>query len=158
MPAASSSSSVAADDEAAIRALLDLRRDAWNRHDMDAFAADMMSDIEWINVVGTHWKGRDTVRRAHAALHTGLFAHSRMLPPELVEMREIAPNVVIVTHVNRLEGVALRPYGKPYPDDGNLITMVFVKSGGAWRIAHAHNGHIDKQAAAYDPAKEPSQD
>jgi ketosteroid isomerase-like protein len=81
-----------------------------------------------------------------------------MLPPELVEMREIAPNVVIETHVNRLEGVALRPDGKPYPDDGNLITMVFVKSGGAWRIAHAHNGHIDKQAAAYDPAKEPSQD
>jgi uncharacterized protein (TIGR02246 family) len=158
MPAASSSSSVAADDAAAIRALLNLRRDAWNRHDMDAFVADMMPDIEWINVVGMHWKGRDTVRRAHAALHTGMMAHSRMLPPELVEMREIAPNVVIETSVNRLEGVAPRPDGKPYPDDGNLITMVFVKSGGAWRIAHAHNGHIDKQAAAYDPAKEPSQD
>jgi uncharacterized protein (TIGR02246 family) len=72
MPAASSASSVAADDAAAIRALLDKRRDAWNRHDMDAFVADLMPDIEWINVVGTHWKGRDTVHRAHAALHTGM--------------------------------------------------------------------------------------
>jgi uncharacterized protein (TIGR02246 family) len=158
MPAASSSSSVAADDAAAIRALLDKRRDAWNRHDMDAFVADLMPDIEWINVVGMHWKGRDTVRRAHAALHTGMMAHSRMLPPELVEMREIAPNVVIVTQINRLEGVAPRPDGKPYPDDGNLLTMVFVKSRGGWQIAHVRNGHIDKQAAAHDPAKEPSQD
>ncbi len=156
MPAASSLSSVAADDAAAIRALLDKRRDAWNRHDMDAFVADLMPDIEWINVVNMHWKGRDTVYRAHAALHTGMMAHSRMLPPELVEMREIAPNVVIVTQINRLEGVAPRPDGKPYPDDGNLITMVFVKSRGGWQIAHVRNGHIDKQAAAHDPAKEPS--
>ena len=152
MPAASSSSSVAADDAAAIRALLDKRRDAWNRHDMDAFVADLTPDIEWINVVGTRWKGRDTVHRAHAALHTGMMAHSHMLPPELVEMREIAPNVVIVTQINRLEGVAPRPDGKPYPDDGNLITMVFVKARGGWQIAHVRNGHIDKQAAAHDPA------
>jgi uncharacterized protein (TIGR02246 family) len=158
MSAASSSSSIAADDAAAIRALLDKRRDAWNRHDMDAFVADLMPDIEWINVVGMHWKGRDTVHRAHAALHTGMMAHSHMLPPELVEMREIAPNVVIVTQINRLEGVAPRPDGKPYPDDGNLITMVFVKSRGGWQIAHVRNGHIDKQAAAHDPAKEPSRD
>jgi uncharacterized protein (TIGR02246 family) len=125
---------------------------------MDAFVADLMPDIEWINVVGMRWKGRDTVRRAHAALHTGMMAHSRMLPPELVEMREIAPNVVIVTQINSLEGVAPRPDGKPYPDDGNLITMVFVKSHGGWQIAHVRNGHIDKQAAAHGPAKEPSQD
>jgi uncharacterized protein (TIGR02246 family) len=158
MSAASSLSSVAADDAAAIRAILDRQRDAWNRHDMDAFVADTMPDTEWINVVGMHWKGRDTVRRAHAALHTGMFAHSRMLAPELIEMRAIAPNVVIETHINRLEGVALRPDGKPYPDDGNLITIVFVKSREGWRIAHAHNGHIDKQAAAHDPAKDPSRD
>jgi len=80
-------------------------------------------------------------------MHAGLFAHSRMLPPEQGEMRQIAPNVVIV---------GLRPDGKPYPDDGNLMTMVFVKSREGWRIAHAHNGHIDKQAAAHDPAKNPS--
>jgi uncharacterized protein (TIGR02246 family) len=129
--------------------------DAWNRHDMDAFVADTTPDADWINVVGMHWKGRDTVRRAHAVMHAGLFARSRMLPPEQSEMRQIAPNVVIETQVGRLEGVGLRPDGKPYPDDGNLMTMVFVKSGNGWRIAHAHNGHIDKQAAPYDPGRTP---
>ena len=156
MSATSSAFAVSPEDATAIRAILDRQGDAWNRHDMDAFVADATPDVDWINVVGMHWKGRDTVRRAHAVMHAGLFAHSRMLPPEQGEMRQIAPNVVIETHVGRLEGVGLRPDGKPYPDDGNLMTMVFVKSREGWRIAHAHNGHIDKQAAAHDPAKNPS--
>jgi len=156
MSATSSASAVSAEDAAAIRAILDRQGDAWNRHDMDAFVADTMPDVDWINVVGMHWKGHDTVRRAHAVLHTGMFAHSRLLPPEQSEMRQIAPNVVIETHINRLEGVGPRPDGRPYTNDGNLITMVFVKSREGWRIAHAHNGHIDKLAAAHDPAKNPS--
>ena len=147
--------SIAPDDAAAIRAIVDRRRDAWNRHDMDAWVADTMPDVEWINVVGMHWKGRETVRRAHAVIHKGLFAKSRLLPPEQIEMRQIAPNVVIVTSINKIEGVGLRSDGTPYPDDGNLLTTVLVKSPEGWRIAHAHNGHIDKQAAAHDPAKAP---
>jgi len=39
------------------RAILDRQTDAWNRHDMDAFVADTMPDVEWINVVGM--LGRD---------------------------------------------------------------------------------------------------
>jgi uncharacterized protein (TIGR02246 family) len=154
------SSSVAADDAAAIRAILARQKDAWNKHDMDAFVADTMPDVEWINVVGMHWKGRETVRRAHAVLHEGMFAKSRSVGASQSEMRQIAPNVVIETHINRIEGVdaALRPNRQPYPDDGNRMTMVFVKTSEGWRIAHAHNGHIDKQAATRDPAKNPAQD
>jgi hypothetical protein len=103
------------------------------RHDADA---------DWINVVGMHWKGRDTVRRAHVVLHAGMFAQSRMLPPEQSEMRQIAPNVVVETHVGRLADVGLRPDGKPYPDDGNLMTMVFVKSrGGVANCACTQRAH-----------------
>ena len=138
------------------RAILDRQTDAWNRQDMDAFVVDTMPDVEWINVVGMHWKGRDTMRRAHAIIHKGIFANSRLLPSEQNEMRRIAPNVVIETHINRIGGAGLRPEGKPYPDDGNRITTVFVKSPEGRRIAQAHNGHIDKQAAAHDPAKNPS--
>ena len=55
-------SPVSVADEAAIRAILDRQTDAWNRHDMDAFVADAMPDVDWINVVGMHWKGRETER------------------------------------------------------------------------------------------------
>ena len=115
---------------------------------MDAFVADAMPDVDWINVVGRHWRGRETVLKAHAVLHKGMFANSRMLTPEITMMREIAPNVIVETHVNRIEGVGALPSGATYPDSGNLITLVFVKTQAGWRIAHAHNTTI-----AYGPAK-----
>jgi len=146
-------SSVPAADEAAISAILDRQTDAWNRHDMEAFVADTVPDVDWINVVGMHWKGRETVLRAHAVLHKGMFANSRLLPPEFTMMREIVPNVIVETHVNRIEGAAAQSSGAAYPDSGNLITIVFVKTHAGWRIAHAHNTTIDGRAAAHDPAK-----
>src|ERR1700734_920624 len=139
---------ILASDEAAIRAILDRQTDAWNKHDMAAFVADTMPDVDWVNVVGMHWKGRETVLRAHAVLHKGMFANSRMLAPEITMMREVAPNVVVETHINRIEGVGALPSGAAYPDSGNLITLVFVKTQAGWRIAHAHNTTI-----AYDQAK-----
>jgi uncharacterized protein (TIGR02246 family) len=141
-------SSVSAADEAAVRAIIDRQTDAWNKHDMDAFVADAMPDVDWINVVGMHWKGRETVLKAHAALHKGMFANSRMLTPDITMMREIAPDAIVETHVNRIEGVGALPSGAAYPDSGNLLTLVFVKTQAGWRIAHAHNTTI-----AYGQAK-----
>jgi uncharacterized protein (TIGR02246 family) len=140
-------------DKAAIRAILDRQTDAWNRHDMEAFVADTMPDVDWINIVGMHWTGREAVLKAHTVLHKGIFANSRLLQPEITMMREIAPNVVVETHVNRIEGAAAQSSGAAYPDSGNLITMVFVKTQAGWRIAHAHNTTIDERAASRDPAK-----
>jgi uncharacterized protein (TIGR02246 family) len=144
---------IPASDEAAIRAILDRQTDAWNKHDMAAFVADTMPDVDWVNVVGMHWKGRETVLRAHAVLHKGMFANSRLLPPEITMMREIAPDVVVETHVNRIVGASAQSSGSAYPDSGNLISMVFVKTQDGWRIAHAHNTTIDGRAADHDPAK-----
>jgi uncharacterized protein (TIGR02246 family) len=149
----STGSAVPASDAAAIRAILDRQTDAWNRHDMEAFVADTTPDVDWINVVGMHWDGRESVLRAHAALHKGMFANSRLLPPEITMMRYIAPDVVVETHVNRIEGASTQSSGNAYPDSGNLITMVFVKTQAGWRIAHVHNTTIDGRAAAHDPAK-----
>jgi uncharacterized protein (TIGR02246 family) len=141
-------SSVSAADEAAIRAIIDRQTDAWNKHEMAAFVAEAMPDVDWINVVGMHWKGRETVMKAHAVLHKGMFANSRMQTPEITMMREIAPNVIVETHINRIEGVGALPSGAAYPTNGNLLTLVFVKTQAGWRIAHAHNTTI-----AYGPAK-----
>ena len=140
-------------DATAIRGVLDRQTDAWNRHDMDAFVAETTPDVDWINIVGSHWKGRETVRRAHAVLHKDFFAHSQLLPPENSEMRQIAPNVVIETHINRIKGAGRMLDGTAYPDDGNIITIVFVKTRAGWRIAHAHNTTMNLQEMADDPAK-----
>jgi uncharacterized protein (TIGR02246 family) len=141
-------SSVSAADEAAVRAIIDRQTDAWNKHDMAAFVADAMPDVDWINVVGMHWKGRDAVMKAYVLLHTGMFESSHMLTPEVTMMREIAPNVIVETHVNRIEGVGALPSGAAYPTNGNLLTLVIVKTQSGWRIAHAHNTTM-----AYDRPK-----
>lgn len=149
---------VSAADAQAIRAVIERKADAWNRHDMDAFVADTTPDVDWINIVGMHWEGRETVRRAHAVLHKGIFAHSRLLLPDRVELRQIAPGVIIAVTVSRIEGAAPLPSGAPYPEGGNIMTLVFLKTGAGWRIAHVHNTPIDPNAARHDPANAPMTD
>jgi uncharacterized protein (TIGR02246 family) len=154
-PAVASAAPVSAADANAIRAVIERQADAWNRHDMDAFVADTTPDVDWINIVGMHWEGREAVRQAHAALHKTMFAHSRLLLTDSLELRQIAPDVIIAVSVRRIEGAAPTPSGQPYPDGGNILTLVFVKTADGWRIVHAHNTPIDRDAARYDPAKAP---
>ncbi len=142
-------------DAAAIGQVLGHLTEAWNRHDMDAFVAETTPDVDWVNVVGMHWKGRDAVRRAHIAFHKGMFAQSRMLPPEISEMRRLAPSVVLVVYNSKIEGVGPTPGGTPYPTDGAIMTMILVKTAEGWRIAHAHNTNINAMAVAHDPARAP---
>jgi uncharacterized protein (TIGR02246 family) len=152
--ALSSAAPVGAADVAAIQSVLDNLTDAWNRHDMDAFVAETAPDVDWINVVGMHWRGRDAVRRAHVALHRGMFAHSRLLPHETCEMRRLAPGVVLVVYSGKIQGVGLTPSGASYPGDGAIMTMVLTRTDDGWRIAHAHNTNMNAMAVAHDPARE----
>ena len=142
-------------DAASIQAVLDRQTAAWNRHDIDAFVAETTPDVDWVNVVGMHWQGREAVRRAHVAFHKGMFAHSRLLPAETSVMRQLAPGVALVVYRGKIEGVGQTPDGRPYPTDGSVMTMVLVKTAQGWRIAHAHNTTINAMAVAHDPGRAP---
>src|SRR6478752_3394821 len=52
--------------------------EAWNRHDMAAFADLFAADAEFVNVVGIWWKGRESIRSAHEFTHSSMFKHSRL--------------------------------------------------------------------------------
>ena len=58
-----------ADDESAVRALVDEFATSWNRHDMTAMHELDTDDVEWINVVGHHWRGKATMYKGHDAIH-----------------------------------------------------------------------------------------
>ena len=156
MSASAHAAPVGASDASAIRAVMERQAQAWNRHDMDAYVAETTPDVEWVNVVGMHWVGRETVKRAHAGLHRTMFAQSRLLPPRSVEMRQLAPGIVVTVTTGRIEGVSRTPDGSAYPEDGNIMTEVFVKTAEGWRIAHAHNTNIVARAVAHDPANAPA--
>ena len=146
---------VAPADRAAVEAVLDRVSQAWNRHDMDAYVAEMTPDVDWVNVVGMHWEGRETVRRAHAALHRGMFARSRIGLVGEPELRELAPGVILAVAVDAISGAGATPDGRPYTDGRTRMTTVLVRTPQGWRIAHAHNTAIDARAAAQDPGAGP---
>ena len=47
--------------------------DAWNRHDVHAFAALLTEDAEFTNVRGTHTHGRAEVEEFHAPMFATIF-------------------------------------------------------------------------------------
>jgi hypothetical protein len=47
----------------------------------------------------------------------------------------------------------LLPGDKPYPDQGNIRTTVFMNIEDRWRIAHVHNSSIDSISVAIDSTK-----
>src|SRR3954447_9245620 len=58
-----------ADDESAVRALVNGFANAWNQHDMNAMHNLDTEDVEWINVVGHYWRGKTNVYKGHTAIH-----------------------------------------------------------------------------------------
>src|SRR5450432_94931 len=63
-------------DRSAIRSVISAFADSWSKHDMDAMHALDAPDVEWINVVGNHWRGLANVRKGHTNYHHFLAARS----------------------------------------------------------------------------------
>lgn len=156
MPAAAIAQPIASTDRIAIESIVAKQAAAWNRHDMHAFVADMTPDVDWINIVGMHWQGRETVERAHAGLHRlPLFANSRMVPGELT-LRALSRDVILAVERSRVEGAGPTPGGEHYPSSGTIGTFLFVRSAAGWQLAHGHNTTIDTRATDNDPARQPA--
>ena len=127
--------------------------ESWNQHDMDAFAALLTPDVEWVNPAGMWWRGRADVKRAHQAYHETFFKTTDRHATEITIQR-LTPDVAIVNAIYRM-GDWVRP------DDGRLITnnqdrmtYVLVKQEGRWLICRGHVTDIDLHAAPFDPVKQ----
>jgi uncharacterized protein (TIGR02246 family) len=140
-----------ADDESAVRTLVNEFANTWNRHDMKAMHERDTDDVEWINVVGHHWRGKATVYKGHVAIHKGMSAKTTM-SVESATIRSIAPDVAVA--------VATMHFGSS-PDPrfswmGAAKTrgsFTMVKRDGIWKIAHFQNTVIDPKAENDDLPK-----
>ena len=148
---------VAPADRAAVEAVLDRVSQAWNRHDMDAYVADMTPDVDWVNVVGMHWRGREAVRRAHAALHQRMFAHSRIALVGAPEMRLLAPGVILVVATDSISGASATPDGRPLSRTAltRMTTVLVDTPPGLGASPTRTTRPIDARAAAHDPGAGP---
>jgi uncharacterized protein (TIGR02246 family) len=120
--------------------------DAWNRHDMDAFAELFAEDAEFVNVVGLWWKGRDAIRDAHAFTHSTIFRNSRLVFNG-TEVRHPVPSIAIARTRWTLEG-HVDPDGAPLPARTGLLVNVLAFDDGRWRIIDAQNTDIVEGAVS----------
>lgn len=144
--------SISEQDSVQIRAALKGMDDAWNRHDMKAFVSFVADDVEWVNVVGMWWKGKTQVYQAHEAFHKTIFKNRQVHEPEVVELKKLAPDCVLVTMIAKADGFTT-PSGHIEPAGRSVLTEVFVKRSGSWLLVQGHNTIIVEEAQRSNPAQ-----
>ena len=140
-----------ADDETAVRALVNEFANTWNQHDMKAMHELNTEDVEWINVVGHQWRGNTTVAKGHTAIHKGMVAQVSM-SVESATVRSIEPNVAVAVAVMHF-GASPDPRFPWVVGGKTRGSFTTVKTDGIWKIAHFQNTNIDPKAENDDVPK-----
>lgn len=139
-------------DATQIHAALKGMDDAWNRHDMAAFVSYAAEDVQWVNIVGMWWKGKQQVYDALNAFHKTMFKDRLVHEPQGTQLRMIAPNCVVATFIQTIDGFTT-PSGQVQSAGRSVLTEVFVKRNGRWLLVQAQNTTIDEEALRFNPVK-----
>jgi uncharacterized protein (TIGR02246 family) len=124
-------------DEADIHAVTMGLQDAWNRHDMKAWAGLFSEDADFVNVVGWWWKGRLEIEKKHAAAHAFIFRESTLTVDE-IHTRFLTPQIALVHTRWSLAGHK-NPDGTPGNPRKGIFTLVLQKQSGKWLVSAAQN-------------------
>ena len=114
--------------------------EAWNRHDMEAFAELFAPDAEFVNVVGMWWKGRAEIKTAHEFTHSTMFRSSRLTILE-TSVRFPGPQLAIARSRWLLEN-HVSPDGAALPARHGVLVNLLARQGGRWSIIDAQNTDI----------------
>jgi uncharacterized protein (TIGR02246 family) len=128
------------------RAVCDDFVDAWNSHDMAAFAALYAEDADFVNVLGVWLQGRAAIREHHAAIHASRMKTSRLTALE-TEVRFLRPDVALV-HVHWELTGQIGPDGAALPTRQGILSHVVAKTGGKWLITSSQNTDIAAMPSA----------
>lgn len=142
------SASVAMDkqinDEVGVNAVVHGFEDAWNRHDMDAFAMLFATDADFVNVVGMRWVGRDAIKQHHAASHATIFRPSTLKIGDTT-VHFLKAEVATARSLWTLSGIT-SDTGQLAPTRTGILTHVLERISGHWLIVLTQNTDIAKPA------------
>lgn len=114
--------------------------DAWNRHDMDAFAEQFHEDADFVNVRGVRWIGRRAIKEAHAASHSTIFKNSQLNLRDS-SVRFVRPDVAVARSITVVTGQT-GASGEILPPRSAMLTLIMVNDDGRWMIVVAQNTDI----------------
>ena len=127
-------------DEQAVQRLASQFERAWNAHDMTLLGDIVTDDVDFVNVIGLQWKGRQQVVNAHAALHRDRFKTS-VWANERVTVQFLRPDVALArvewNTRGDLQGAADNL--QPGPPRRGIFLWVVVNEAGSWRIRAVQN-------------------
>jgi uncharacterized protein (TIGR02246 family) len=144
-------------DEEAVRKVVNEFAGTWNRHDTNARGAFFTPDADFVNVLGAHWKGRESIQLNHAFLAGAIPADSAgvTLPKSAygiyktssvthrqVDVRFLRKDVAVVHVQNELQGDA-----RTKDPRRTLLLMILTKENGRWLVAVAQNTEINRPPA-----------
>lgn len=127
----------------------------WNSHEFKNMDSYMTEDVEWVNIVGMHWKGRNEVKAAHQGNFSAFFKGVPFTQKDL-QVRFLSKDVAVA--------VLICSVGEFFPPDGidhgnnrmpasdDILTLVFLNKNGKWLITSGQNTVVDARAAKNNPA------
>lgn len=124
-------------DREQISAILSRWEDAWNRHDMHAFASQFHDDGVWVLWTGDVWSGRDAIEHGHAAVHKTVFRNS-VQRERLEELTFVGPDAAVVRFCSTLTG------DERSPDKvvRSRKFLVLTKRHALWKIGWGQNTRL----------------
>jgi uncharacterized protein (TIGR02246 family) len=128
-----------------ILSILGRWEDAWNKHDMRAFASLFHEDGVWILWTGDVWRGRDPIETGHAAVHKTVFRNS-IQRERLEELTFVGTDAAVVRFCSTLTGDERAPE--------KLIRsrkfLVVTRRAGDWKISWGQNTRLADTVADSD--------
>ena len=124
-------------DREQIAAIIQKWEQAWNSHDMHAFASLFQEDGTWILWTGQVWSGRTAIEEGHAAVHKTVFRNS-VQRERLEELTFIGPDAAVVRFYSTLTGDERSP--------AKVIRsrkfLVVTRQDGTWRVGWGQNTRL----------------
>lgn len=124
-------------DREQITTILSQWEDAWNRHDMTAFASLFHEDGVWVLWTGSVWKGRVAIETGHAEVHRTFFRNSTQRE-QLDELAFVGPDAAVVRFCSVLTGDSRAPDSIVR----SLKFLVVTKRQGTWKISWGQNTRL----------------
>ena len=124
-------------DDTEIRAVEMGLQEAWNHHDMKAWANLFTEDADFVNVAVWWWKGRGEIEKKHTEIHAYIFRDSTLTIDEL-HTKFLTPEIAVVHVLWSLTGNR-NPDGSDGQPRKGIFTQMLQKQNGKWLIAAAQN-------------------
>lgn len=142
---------VVEDDQAAVRAWLDNCAASWATADAERMFDKAVDDVEWVNIVGMHWRGKAQVVAVHDLYLNTMFRGVPLSLESIESVRAVGPDVVIAV-VRWSVGQFSPPDGSIVPAADDRMTLVFRRTQRGLSLVHGANVQIDAVAERFDPS------